>query len=215
MLDTNGAILNGASSGSTEQLANAFEILFALRALMPDPVDALTPQAFRDKLASSPNVILHMAGHEHRLRVAAVCADTTLIPAGSEGGCAAATTQGQGYYEIVTAGSLELSKEWRLQELIDNNDGTLGVLATTFGARGDALAEAGLKLAFADALTGGLDVVAENSINNHQDMPGDVNVELTIPIPSAIDVLLDTAETRSNTIVTRDSQLLQPEVAAD
>ena len=70
MLDTNGAILNGASSGSTEQLANAFEILFALRALMPDPVDALTPQAFRDKLASSPNVILHMAGHEHRLRVA-------------------------------------------------------------------------------------------------------------------------------------------------
>jgi len=57
--------------------------------------------------------------------------------------------------------------------------------------------------------------VAENSINNHQDMPGDVNVELTIPIPSAIDVLLDTAETRSNTIVTRDSQLLQPEVAAD
>lgn len=218
LLDLGGGIINGVQPGASEQLASGFEILFALfalRALMPDPVDALTPQAFRDKLASSPNVILHMAGHEHRLRVAAVCADTTLIPAGSEGGCAAATTQGQGYYEIVTAGSLELSKEWRLQELIDNNDGTLGVLATTFGARGDALAETGLKLAFADALTGGLDVVAENGINNHQDMPGDVNVELTIPIPSAIDVLLDTAETRSTTIVTRDSQLLQPEVAAD
>jgi len=57
--------------------------------------------------------------------------------------------------------------------------------------------------------------VAENGINNHQDMPGDVNVELTIPIPSAIDVVLDTAETRSTTIVTRDSQLLQPEAAAD
>lgn len=214
-LDLVGGLVNSVQPGATEQLASGFEILFALRALMPDPVDALTPEAFRDKLASSPNVILHMAGHEHRLRVAAVCADTTLIPAGSDEICEAATRQGQGYYEIVTAGSLELSKEWRLQELIDNNNGTLGVLVTTFGTRGNALSEAGLKLAFADALTGGLDIVPENGINNHQDMPGDVNVALTVPIPSMLDLVLDTVDSRRDSIVTQDSELLEPQAAAN
>lgn len=217
LLATGGALINRFQPGATEQLASGFEILFALRALMPDPVDALTPEAFRDKLAASPNVILHMAGHEHRLRVAAVCADSTLIPAGSEDSCEPASRQGQGYYEVVTAGSLELSKEWRLQELIDNNNGTLDVLVTTFGTRGNALSEAGLRLAFADALTGGLDIVPspDGTVNNHQDMPGDVNVALTVPIPSIVDTVLDTVDSRRDSIVTQASELLEPQAAAN
>lgn len=211
---TGKTLINLAQPGGFDQLVKAFDTLFALRALMPDPVNALSGKAFRQKLADNPNVILHLAGHEHRMRIAAVCGDASTIAAGQVETCDAAGTAGGGYYEVITAGAVQVPTESRLLELVDNNNATLSVYTTTFGAKGGALNDAGKKLSLAEALTSGIDLTPDDGIDNHQDQPGDVNTRLVIPIPAAIDRRLDGAATRSSEILSATNSALAPSDSA-
>lgn len=79
---------------------------------------ALTGPSFRALLGEYPNVVAHLAGHQHRHRVA----------------------DRQGYVEIETASTLDLPQEARLVEIWrDDVDGTVTVAYETFSHLDDDL----------------------------------------------------------------------------
>lgn len=169
-------------------LVSAFNLLFSVRNLLPDPILPRAPMNtsnFRRLLAANPHVILHVAGHSHQHKILAICNNGVAIHA-TEGLCSdVGGTAGKGYYEVRTAANADWPQEWRILEFADNNDGTLSIFATVFGpAYGkDALADAGRRLALADIET----IPGRNKI----DHPQDLNVELVVPITSTIDQKLD------------------------
>jgi len=83
----------------------------------PVPVDPMTSLEFRQMLASSPAVIAHIAGHNHRNRVRAICPDGsdrdsagTLCVAGPDGET--------GYWEITTSSGIDFPHQARFFEVI-------------------------------------------------------------------------------------------------
>ncbi|MBL8785536.1 MAG: hypothetical protein JNJ59_11580, partial [Deltaproteobacteria bacterium] len=83
----------------------------------PIPVDPVTPEAFRKRLAASPNVIAHIAGHNHRNRVRAICADGTDRKEG-EGRCPPGEHGETGYWELTTSAGIDLPHEARFVEVV-------------------------------------------------------------------------------------------------
>ena len=70
----------------------------------------------RKVLWSSPNVVLHLAGHTHRHGVVA------RRPVGAE--------PGVGYWEVITASLIDWPQQQRLVEIVDRGDGTGEIFAT-------------------------------------------------------------------------------------
>lgn len=99
----------------------------------PIPVDPVTPEAFRKRLAASPNVIAHIAGHNHRNRVRAICADGTDRAEG-QGRCPPGPNGETGYWEITTSAGIDLPHEARFVEVVQMtgaSGGRLGALYLT------------------------------------------------------------------------------------
>ncbi len=190
-----------------QQELEAFNLLFTIRSLLPDPIDPLSPAAFRTKLATSPNVALHLDGHSHFNKITGVCSNGKTVANSLDGGkpadgheldpCSKVGGQpGVGYYEIQTASTVDWPFDARVIELVDNNDGTLTVYGTVFepGVGMDPLLDTGRRLAL-----GNLEVRGQ-AIN--LDRPGDVNVALLVRIPDEVDRRLDDVSTRHATIET-------------
>ncbi len=197
----------GDPDGFREDL-EAFNLLFTLRSILPDPIDPLDTDEFREMLAASPNVILHLDGHSHFNKITGVCSNGRIIansldtadpsaggselrPCSDVGG-----EPGRGYYEIQTASTVDWPFDARIVELVDNNDGTLTVYGTVFEPPVglDELLDTGRRLAL-----GNLEVMGQDV---NLDRPGDVNVALSVRIPDQVDRRLDAVATRSATIET-------------
>lgn len=185
----NPAVFNG--------LVGAFNLIFSLRNILPDPILPAAPMDtshFRRLLASYPNVILHLAGHSHYHRILAICNNGVAIRT-STGECKdVGASAGTGYYEVRTAANADWPQEWRILEFADNNDGTLSIFGTVFGpAKGqDLIADAGRRLALADIET----LPGRYQGDNSQDL----NVELIVPISHAIEEKLAKAPNRHTQI---------------
>lgn len=83
----------------------------------PVPVDPMTSPEFRALLASSPAVIAHIAGHNHRNRVRAICPDGSDRDAAGEP-CDAGPNGETGYWEITTASGIDFPHQARFLEVV-------------------------------------------------------------------------------------------------
>ena len=191
---------SAALTDSSKQLISGFSLLFNLRQILPDPVEPLDTASFRKLLASYDNVVLHMAGHSHKNEIVGVCSngvathsdgqisDPALGNLKSPGNFSCADNQnqfGKGYYEVRTAANADWPLEWRVVEMVDNNDGTLSIYTPVFSfdnATASAEAQLGRRLALTDLATRG--VVSD-------EQPGDRFTELLVNIPAEIDAALD------------------------
>lgn len=94
---------------------------------VPTPNEPVTTTAFRTLLAESGVVIAHLAGHNHRHQVRAICGDGSAREA-TQGRCAGAP--GSGYWEITTSGVIDFPHQGRFVEIVDVGEG-LGALYLT------------------------------------------------------------------------------------
>ena len=170
----------------TRSILSSLRILMAefpaLTALLdtyaPVPPEALDTQAFRQLLADSPNVIVHLAGHTHRNTIRAICGDATHRDAG-EDRCPAGTDGQRGYWELTTASGVAMPHQGRFFELIQLDDTLLGLVFTSMDARlpADSFAWLGLTISrAADALSG----------SNRLGQRADRNVVLPINVSAAV-----------------------------
>lgn len=95
----------------------------------PVPVEPVSSAGFRRLLASSPAVIAHLAGHNHRNRVRAICPDGRALARG-EGRCEPGAEGESGYWEVTTAAGIDYPHEARYFEVI-HVAGRLGALYLT------------------------------------------------------------------------------------
>jgi len=104
-----------------QDLAFLLESIPDLAALVdrysPVPVDPMSSLEFRQLLASSPAVIAHVAGHNHRNRVRAICPDGSERDAAGER-CAAGPNGETGYWEITTASGIDFPHQARFIEVV-------------------------------------------------------------------------------------------------
>lgn len=123
--------------------------------------DALTAEQWRDFLGGYDNVLMHLAGHTHRLMVDA------FAPAG-----------GHPYWEMVTPSLNDFPAEMRVIEVWDQDNGSLTIrsLAFDFMTDGDPLAADARTLSVADFTSGW-------EGDGRGTGPDQRNVELWIPAP--------------------------------
>ncbi len=104
-----------------QDLAFLLESIPDLAALIdrysPVPVDPMSSLEFRLLLASSPAVIAHIAGHNHRNRVRAICPDGSDRDSAGER-CAPGPNGETGYWEITTASGIDFPHQARYFEVV-------------------------------------------------------------------------------------------------
>jgi hypothetical protein len=111
-------------------LLDAFpEIQEILERWSPPPVDPVTSPEFRQLLASSPALLAHIAGHNHRNRVRAICPDGSALRAG-EGRCQPGDNGETGYWEITTASGIDFPHQARFFEVVDVGEGAAALYLT-------------------------------------------------------------------------------------
>lgn len=134
-------------------------------------------ETFRSIVLSCPNVVLHLVGHGHRNSI-------TAFRDGDNVG---------GYWEVETPSTIEFPEQARIVELVDNRDGTGSAYVTLFdhyvleGDDADILAREGRRLAFEDALRGGM---GPNFSLGGMGTALDRNGELLFEIPEDVDARL-------------------------
>jgi len=198
--------------------ADLFELFFPdeeeldamWRTYMINPEESLAGRDLRELLAEYPCVILHLVGHSHANRVNAVCPDGTLID-GEEatagdvcGELPTGKTAANGYWEVMAASSRDFPNQFRITEIVDNDNGTGAIYTTVVDAQGGAgsLHELGLVLALAD------EQVDRSLMEDGMGTLIDRNVELPFAWPDAMIPVLATtdAATKIESITT----LLEP-----
>ncbi|MFO0746443.1 MAG: metallophosphoesterase [Myxococcota bacterium] len=104
-----------------QDLAGLLDGFPDLRALIdkwsPIPPESVTSTAFRKLLAGSPSVIAHIAGHNHRNRVRAICPDGS-ARADGEARCAPGEHGETGYWELTTAAGIDFPHQGRFVEVV-------------------------------------------------------------------------------------------------
>ncbi|MEM9192634.1 MAG: hypothetical protein AAGF12_25895, partial [Myxococcota bacterium] len=95
----------------------------------PTPVEPISAEQFRQRVAASPNVIAHIAGHNHINQVRAICADGSAASA-EDARCAAGANGEIGYWEITTAAIIDFPHQGRFFEVV-HVDGQLGAIYLT------------------------------------------------------------------------------------
>jgi len=115
-------------------LAGLPDVVALIDRWSPIPPEAMTPLAFRELLASSPNVIAHVAGHNHRHRVRAICPDGG-ERADGEARCAPGPNGETGYWEITTASGIDFPHQGRFVELVHVADRQAALYLTALDAR--------------------------------------------------------------------------------
>ena len=123
--------------------------------------DALTAQQWQEFLGGYDNVVMHLAGHTHRLMVDAIA------PAG-----------GHPYWEVVTPSLTDFPAQMRVVEIWDQDNGSLTIktLAFDFMTDGDPVAAHAHTLGVVDFTTGW-------EGDGRGTGPDQRNVELWIPAP--------------------------------
>lgn len=101
---------------------------------VPTPVDPIDAVGFRSRLAQSGVVIAHLAGHNHRHQVRAICANGEALDA-SAARCAAGTEGETGYWEITTTGIVDFPHQGRFLEIVHVGDGLGALYLTALDAR--------------------------------------------------------------------------------
>ena len=81
-----------------------------------------TGEEFEETLRSTPNVVLHLTGHGHRNRLRLRLADSEDEPG--------ASTSLAGYWEMMTASTLDFPIQSRIFELVDEGTGYLSIYVT-------------------------------------------------------------------------------------
>lgn len=172
-----------------KDLVSAINLILSFRQILPDPHAPLTPEAFRQLVASSPNILVHLVGHSHTHKILYICPNGETIEAANK----RCSSGGRGYYEVRTAANADWPIEQRLLEFVDNNNGTMSIYSSVFSAPadGDNLVALGQRLTLADAMTRPNDVSEKAS---------DLNVILTTSIPKSVDKAFDTVSSRRHSI---------------
>ncbi|MEM7604926.1 MAG: hypothetical protein AAF411_06170, partial [Myxococcota bacterium] len=96
---------------------------------IPTPNEPMDADEFRQRLAASGHVIAHIAGHNHRNQIRAVCADGSFIDEASTR-CAAGASGETGYWELTTAAIVDWPHQARFMEVV-HVDGRLGGIYLT------------------------------------------------------------------------------------
>jgi hypothetical protein len=124
-----------------------------------DPVpDAVAPSELEALVASYPHVIAWIVGHSHANRVRPVVGSP-------------------GYWEIMTSAMSDYPAQTRTLEIVDNADGTLSIVGTLIDFDADDCMERRFRrLSVMEHVTGWGDEASDD--------PGDLNVELVIPVPA-------------------------------
>ncbi|MCC6623790.1 MAG: hypothetical protein IT385_21200 [Deltaproteobacteria bacterium] len=115
-------------------LAGLPDIVALIDRWSPIPPDAMSSSAFRQLLASSPNVVAHVAGHNHRHRVRAICPDGS-ARADGQPRCDPGPSGETGYWEITTASGLDFPHQGRFVELVHVADRLAALYLTTLDPR--------------------------------------------------------------------------------
>jgi hypothetical protein len=124
--------------------------------------DAVNPATIEQLLATYPNVILWLVGHQHNVRVRAIHGADAAHP---------------GYWEVQSGSIADWPNQARVVEIVDNANGTLSIFGTMIDADLTTCMERRYKrLALMDFLS------AWDS--DHTGTAQDRNVELVIPIPA-------------------------------
>jgi hypothetical protein len=97
--------------------------------LVPPEGSAVSTQQFRQMLIDSQVVIAHLAGHNHRNRVLAICSDASAREP-SDPRCEPGQSGQSGYWEITTIGTREFPHQGRFMEVV-HVEGQLGALYLT------------------------------------------------------------------------------------
>jgi len=124
--------------------------------------DALLAAQWTEYLGGYDNVIMHLAGHTHRLMADAI------TPPG-----------GHAYWEVVTPSLNDFPAQMRVIEIWDQDNGSLTIRARAFDmvTEGDPIAEEGRTMGVADFTTGW-------EGDGRGTGPDQRNVELWLPAPS-------------------------------
>ncbi len=97
---------------------------------VPTPNEPMSAPAFRRLLASSGVVVAHLAGHNHRHQVRAICANGTFLDGSGDGRCAPGADDETGYWEVTTTGAVDFPHQGRFFEVV-HVGGTLGAIYLT------------------------------------------------------------------------------------
>lgn len=84
---------------------------------IPAPNEPMSATEFRQLLASNGHVLAHIAGHNHRNQIRAVCADGTFFDDASPR-CAAGAGGQTGYWELTTAAIVDWPHQARFMEVV-------------------------------------------------------------------------------------------------
>ena len=125
--------------------------------------DAVSAAEVEARVASYPNVIAWLVGHEHDVRVRAVRGADAAHP---------------GYWEVQSGSMADWPNQARAMEVVDNGDGTLSLFGTMIDFTASSCMERRFRrLAMMDYLSAW--------DHSHVGTALDRNVELVIPIPEA------------------------------
>lgn len=125
--------------------------------------DAVAPSSVEALVASYPNVILWLVGHDHDVHIRPV---------------RGASAQAPGYWEVQSGAIADWPSQARTLELVDNGNGTLSIFGTMIDFQTNSCMERRFRrLALMDFLSGWE--------RDHRGNDGDRNVELVVPLPAA------------------------------
>jgi hypothetical protein len=147
--------------------------------------DALTAAQIEALIASYPNVVVWLVGHEHDNRVRAIHGADATHP---------------GYWEVETGAIADWPSESRVIELVDNGNGTLSLFGTLvdFDTR-SCMERRYRRLAMMDYLAAW--------DRDHTGTANDRNVELVIPVPSGVAAHLAAASATAPTRIESETTL--------
>jgi 3',5'-cyclic AMP phosphodiesterase CpdA len=148
----------------------------------PDAVSAAEVEA---RVASYPNVIAWLVGHEHDVRVRAVRGADAAHP---------------GYWEVQSGSLADWPNQLRAVEVVDNGDGTLSL----FGTMLDFAAESCMERRFRRLSV--MDYVSGWEAS-HVGTALDRNVELVIPVPAAARARIEAAAITAPTRIESETTL--------
>ncbi len=153
---------------------------------VPELNEAMTPLDFRKLLATNGHVIAHIAGHDHRHEVRAVCPDgTTIENATDECESGDGST---GYWEVTTSAVVDPPHQGRFMEIV-HVEGQLGALYLTVQdprMPADSLAERGRFLGRAWVAAQTNRFAVDGSATGAAPGPKDRNLLLPFSLPKAV-----------------------------
>lgn len=140
-------------------------------------------EELRETLHKYSNVVLLLVGHSHYNKV----------------NYYAGETEGSGFWEIITASTLDIPQQSRIVEIVDNRDGTGSIYGTIVDFQGDGSWVS--KLAEDARYWGYYDLHNGNGPTSYIDTKADRNVILKFRMPETVRKKLETTYTEDSSSV--------------